>query len=418
MNHTHPTATTPPLGLALRILLPFAAGYFLSYLFRSVNAVIAPELGHTLQLDAATLGGLTSVYFLTFALFQLPLGLLLDRYGPRRVESLLLLVAAGGALLFASSHDLAGLTLGRALIGLGVSACLMASFQLINQWFPAEKVPAMNGWILASGGLGALSATRPIEIALGFTDWRGVMLILAVLTVLVAALIWLTTPERHTMQRQSLGPLLGGIATIFRDTYFWRIVPLVVATQATFLAIQGLWAGPWFSDVAGLDRVGVANHLLFTAVAMVCGFLLIGQIASRLNQFGVPLVLITLIGMSLFMLAQLGIILELLNFTLPLWLLFGFFGSSSILSYPLLNRYFPKNLTGRVNTNINLLVFASAFLVQWLMGGVIDGWPAAEHSGYQPQGYQLAFGLMLGLQLLALIWFILGLCRPVPVYGQ
>lgn len=418
MNHTHPITTTPPLGLALRILLPFAAGYFLSYLFRSVNAVIAPELSHTLQLDAATLGGLTSVYFLTFALFQLPLGLLLDRYGPRRVESLLLLVAAVGALLFASSHDLAGLTLGRALIGLGVSACLMASFQLINQWFPAEKVPAMNGWILASGGLGALSATRPIEIALGFTDWRGVMLILAVLTVLVAALIWLTTPERHTMQRQSLGPLLGGIATIFRDTYFWRIVPLVVATQATFLAIQGLWAGPWFSDVAGLDRVGVANHLLFTAVAMVCGFLLIGQIASRLNQLGVPLVLITLIGMSLFMLAQLGIILELLSFTLPLWLLFGFFGSSSILSYPLLNRYFPTNLTGRVNTNINLLVFASAFLVQWLMGGVIDGWPASEHSGYQPQGYQVAFSLMLGLQTLALVWFILGLRRPAPVYGQ
>ncbi len=408
----------PALGLTLRILLPFAAGYFISYMLRSVNAVIAPELSHSLALDAAALGGLTSVYFLTFALFQLPLGLLLDRYGPRRVEAVLLLIAAGGAALFASSHDLNGLIIGRALIGLGVSACLMASFQLINQWFPADKIPAMNGWILASGGLGALSATRPVEMALSLTDWRGVMWGLAVLTLAVAALIGLTTPERHTPQRERLGALLAGIVTVFRDAYFWRIVPLVMATQAAFLAIQGLWAGPWFRDVAGLDRLGVANHLLLIAVAMVCGFLLIGQMASRLNRFGIPLVWISLLGMSVFMLAQFGLVLEWLSLTLPLWLLFGFFGSSSILSYPLLSRYFPHHLTGRVNTSINLLVFASAFAVQWLMGGVIAIWSSGDHSGYDPRGYQVAFGLMLAVQVLAFIWFIFGLRRKEPVYGQ
>lgn len=413
-----PTANAPHLGLALRVLLPFAAGYFLSYVFRTVNAVIAPELSSELQLDAGSLGLLTSVYFLTFALFQLPLGLLLDRYGPRRVESLLLLVAAAGAFLFATSTDPAGLTLGRALVGLGVSACLMASFQVINQWFPTEKVPAMNSWILASGGLGALTATRPVEMALTVTDWRGVVFTLGVLIILVAGLILFTTPERHTVQRTSFRTLLHGVGRIFSDRYFWRIVPLAVLTQAAFLSIQGLWAGPWFSDVAGLDRTGVANHLLFTAMAMVCGFLLIGQIASWLNRLGVPLILITLTGMSVFMLVQLGITLQLLALTLPLWLLFGLLGSSSMLTYPMLNRYFPRDLTGRVNTSINLLVFATAFLTQWMMGLVIDLWPTTGHGGYQPQGYQVAFGLMLILQVLALIWLVIGLRRPAPAYGE
>ncbi|MCB1809326.1 MAG: MFS transporter, partial [Candidatus Competibacteraceae bacterium] len=135
------------------------------------------------NLDAADLGLLTSVYFLAFALFQLPLGILLDRFGPRRVETTLLLVAASGALLFAYSETSGGLLLGRALIGMGVSACLMASFKTTASWFPRARVPAMNAWIMTAGGLGALSATRPVELALEFTDWRGVVSILGFATI-------------------------------------------------------------------------------------------------------------------------------------------------------------------------------------------------------------------------------------------
>lgn len=401
----------PGSALTLRILLPFAAGYFLSYLFRSVNAVIAPELIDAMALDATALGLLTSMYFLTFALFQLPLGLLLDRYGPRRVEAGLLLLAAAGALVFASSSSETGLILGRALIGVGVSACLMASFKATTSWFPPDRVPAMNGWILAAGGLGALSATRPVEIALGFTDWRGVITGLSLVTVGVAALIWLVVPDRPPARRAGLAELLRGVVRIYRDRFFWRIVPSVVITQSAFLSIQGLWAGPWFRDVAGLDRVGMANHLLYTAAAMVVGFLLLGNIASKLTRIGIPLKWSLVAGLSLFMLAQLGITLELVSLSLPLWLLFGFFGSSSLLAYPLLTQHFPVELSGRVNTGINLLVFSAAFAAQWAIGLIINLWPESAAGGYDPQGYQRAFGLLLGLQLLAFVWLLTGLRR-------
>ena len=143
----------------LRVFVPFAAGYFLSYLFRVVNAVISPDLVADLALGPADLGLLTATYFLTFAAFQLPLGVLLDRFGPRRIEAVLLLFAAVGALIFAKAHSTVGLVAGRALIGFGVSACLMAAFTAFVMWFPAQRLPLVNGLQMAAGGLGALVAT-------------------------------------------------------------------------------------------------------------------------------------------------------------------------------------------------------------------------------------------------------------------
>ena len=149
-----PDSPAPAPSLLWRVLLPFACGYFLSYVYRTVNAVIAPDLVASLGLSASDLGLLTSVYFLTFALFQLPLGILLDRFGPRRVEAVLLLFAALGALLFGLSAGRDSLIAGRGLIGLGVSACLMAGFKAFVMWFPASRLPVVNGALMAAGGWG------------------------------------------------------------------------------------------------------------------------------------------------------------------------------------------------------------------------------------------------------------------------
>ena len=156
----------------LRIYFAFAAGYLLSYLFRTVNAVISPELSRDLSLNPSSLGLLTSAYFLAFGAAQLPVGMLLDRYGPRRVEPVLLSIAALGALLFAYAESLAGLAFARAVIGLGVCACLMAPLKAIATWFPRERQASLSGWMMVAGGLGALAATTPLEMALRVAHWR------------------------------------------------------------------------------------------------------------------------------------------------------------------------------------------------------------------------------------------------------
>jgi sugar phosphate permease len=177
------------LGVALRVLLPFALGYYMSYVYRAINAVIAPDLVRDVGLDAASLGLLTSMYYLTFAAVQLPLGLVLDRVGPRRTEAALLLFAAAGALIFAIAQSLSGLAIGRGLIGLGVSACLMAGVTAFARWFPRERLAFINGCLFTAGGLGAITATAPVEAALAVTDWRGVFVALAAATLAVAIVI-------------------------------------------------------------------------------------------------------------------------------------------------------------------------------------------------------------------------------------
>jgi MFS family permease len=401
-----------PPALHLRIFLPFALGYFLSYLYRTVNAVIAPDLVRDVGVDPASLGLLTSAYFLAFAAAQLPLGMLLDRYGPRRVEAALLLFAAAGAFIFARADSLFGLMAGRALIGLGVSACLMAAFKAFTQWFPPERLPLANGVQMLSGGVGALAATTPVELALKLTDWRGVFVIVAALTLAAAACVYLVVPEKAGgRSEETLAEQLAGIRTVFTSAVFWRIVPWAFAAQAAYLSIIGLWSGPWLRDVAGYPRMGVANTLMGVSLAMIAGYFAFGALAERLARRGIRPMTVAAAGMTVFMTVQLLLVLQWTALTVPLWLLFGFFGTACILPYAVLSQSFPKHLAGRANTGLNLLVFVAAFAAQWAIGVIIGLWPQAAAGGYSADGYRAGFGLVLGMQLVAALWYFVSGAR-------
>ncbi len=399
-----------------RVFLPFAAGYFLSYLFRVVNAVIAPDLLHDLGVGPSALGMLTAVYFISFASFQLPLGVLLDRFGPRRVEAALLLVAGLGALLFARAESLAGLILGRAAIGFGVSACLMAAFKAYTIWFTKEKWPMINGLQMAAGGLGALAATAPVESALVFTDWRGVFTGLAVLTIAVALVIIFVVPEKKgPSSGQSLAEQLRGTRRVFTNRTFWRLAPLTAASQMAFMAVQGLWAGPWLIHIGGLERAEVARVLFWVASAMIAGFILLGTLTGRLQRRGVPVATIAVTLMTLFMTVQALLIFAPPDWLFPLWLAFGFLGTSGIIAYSALTMAFSIDLSGRVTTAVNLLVFVAAFFGQWLIGAVIDAVGSSPTGVLAEKGFDYGFGLLLVLQVLALGYYLLPGFDKAPV---
>ena len=400
--------------LTIRIFLPFALGYFLSYLYRTVNAVIAPNLAADIGVDPSGLGLLTAAYFIAFASSQLPLGVLLDRFGSRRIEALLLLFAATGAFVFSRSETLTGLVVGRAFIGFGVSACLMAAFKAFAMWFPAPQLPLINGIQMTSGGLGALSATAPVEFLLGLMGWRAVFLILALVTLVVALIVFLVVPDKQeTKPPDSLHEQMAGIKEVFTSPVFWRIAPWATLSQAAYLAIQGLWSGPWLRDAAGYDRAEIAQVLLLVAVAMTAGYLLLGIVANRLSRAGWSPLTVAALGMLVFMLVQVWIVSGRVANARLVWMLFGFFGTSGILCYADLSQRFASRLAGRVNTGLNLLVFIAAFTAQWGIGAVIDIWPSTR-TGYAVVGYQAGFGLMLGLQSMAVVWFLLSGWRMRP----
>lgn len=400
--------------VALTVFLPFAAGYFLSYLYRTVNAVIADELAASIGTSAAGLGLLTSAYFVAFAAFQLPLGVLLDRFGPRRVEASLLLVAAAGAAVFAAGERLETLAAGRALIGLGVSACLMAALKANVTWWPKERLPLVNGLFLAAGGSGAVFATTPVAALLEVTDWRGLFVGLSAVTCAAAALIWFVVPDRDDgAGGQSLGEQVRAAGRVYAHPYLWRVAPVVVLQQGTFLAYLGLWAGPWFREVEGLPRADVAWHLQCVAVAMVLGFLAIGAVAERLDRVGVAPVAVCAVTNGLSSAAGLALALGLVDAPLTLWVLVAFLGSGALLGYSVLSQAFPASLTGRVNTALNMMMFVAAFALQAGIGAVIELFPAPG-GGYEALGHRVALGGLAAAQLVALLWLVRPGPRPLP----
>ncbi len=396
--------------LILTIMLPFSLCYFLSYLYRAVNAVIAPDLVADIGLDAGELGLLTAAYLIGFAGFQIPLGLLLDRFGPRKVQAVLLCVGAVGAVLFSLAASKWGLSFGRMLIGIGSAGGLMAGFKAVTIWVPEQRRALANACIMAVGGLGILSATVPAEWAATQFGWRGMFLGLVATTLAVAVFLYLIVPERPkaSAPKADSGSVFEAIGIIYRDAVFWRVAPFVALTAGSHIGIQTLWAGPWIRDIAGLDRDAVAQVLGLQAVGFLIGTLLTGYVADWLGRRGVGL-LTSMTGFLLvFMAIQTVILFEPVAMASLVWFAFGMFGQAGILAYAWLAQYFGADLAGRSNGCLNTLVFGIAFASQYAIGAVIDLWPATSSGGYEPVAYQVSFGLLLVLQALTFFWFLLG----------
>lgn len=398
--------------LIMTVLVPFGIGYYLSYLFRTVNAIISPQLVADVGLTPGDLGLMTSAYFITFAVVQLPLGIILDRFGPRKVQAALLVVAALGASVFAFGNDAITLAIGRGLIGIGVSGCLMAALKANVLWFPKEKIPLVNGIIFAFGTFGALSTTVPLEILIQTVDWRTVFWWLSGISVLSAVLIYALVPEKtHTARPAVVGQSafsaqISDLKQIYGSAFFWRLSFMVFLHNGVFLSYQALWAAPWLRDVARLDRSGVAEAMLMFNVGMFCGVLSIGLLATRLQRLGIPTIVPAVVGIVVSIIIQVMFASAWTAYPAILCLIWGYFGSSSTLAYTVLNQHFPQNLTGRVNTAQNMLTFIAAFAVQWLAGVIIGSYAAPKEGLYSADGHQTALIVFICIEIAGLLYFL------------
>ncbi len=412
------TATLSPAGLPAaasglrwRVLAIFSLGFFVSYVYRGVNFGFAPHLSRELGLSASDLGLLTSCYFLGFACAQLPAGLLLDRFGPRRTEAALLLVAAAGTLLFALGEGMATLAAGRMLIGVGVSVCLGAAIQALSMWFPLSRMPLLNGLVMAIGGLGAVVVGTPLDWLLSLVDWRAVCMGLGGVTLAMALLLWFGAPEAAPPgPRESLGAQWRGTVAILRSAPFWRVVPLTLLNQGVFLAVQSLWVGAFLRDVGGVGPAQAARLVSLIGFAMMGGCVVTGWAARHLERLGVSLYAFAGAGMTMFIVVQ---ALLMAGAPLPAWLLwsgYGVFGSTGILTYAVLARQFDGAMIGRATTALTLTVFLAIFVCQLGIGMVLDLWPAVQ-GRYPVRAHLAAWAVLVGLQGLAAIWYWMGARR-------
>lgn len=419
-------ADQPSLRLSGRevffyVFLPFALGHYLSALLRTVNAVLAPDLVASLALSPAQLGLLTSAFFVSFALVQLPVGIALDHFGPRKVQLVLLAVAALGALLFSWGQSFTQLVLARTVIGFGLGGCFMAAVKAISTWIDPARLPSVQGFLIAIGGLGAASATAPVRAALQHMDWRGLFIILAMLLACTAFLIWAAAPRVEAAPKaKSKVPVIESIAAVYSDPAFRKTISLILIPHAVFFGIQGLWVGRWLSDVARFPDHAVVYLLYLSMAAVIFGAIAVGMITEWAGKRGIKPLDVAGIGIALFIAVQVAIVCNWKPSFQLLSVLFTLIGTITGIEYAIVAQSMPKSLTGRAATCLNLLIFAGAFIVQAGFGLVIGLWEP-NHLGQHPAvAYRVAFGLLVLLQLPGLVSFVLRRqsAAPSPAMGM
>jgi len=397
-------------ALAVRIFACFAAGFFMSYGLRAINAVLAPELVAAADLSHAQLGSLSSAYFLAFAAMQLPLGVWLDRYGPRRVDAVLMGVAAVGCVVIATAGSFAGLWIGRALVGVGVSAALMASLIAFRQWFPPERQTRLAAWMMTAGTMGVLATTVPVYRALPVLGWRGVFWVAAVVLAAIGVAMWRLLPrgrERRDGAPQSFAASLAGYRAVFASGYFWQMTLAVGVAHGGFVALQSLWVGPWLDRVLGFGGAARADRLFLFNLALMGWFFVLGWLAPRVGPGRAALARVVIVGTACVVLLELAIAWAGGPSAWWLWLALGAAATVFTLMQPRVALAFPPHLSGRALTGYNLVIFSWMFVTQWGFGVVVDAFQAAGFG--EPQAFRAT---MAGLALVHAAGLAAFVCWP------
>ena len=399
-----------PTRAVLTCFLPFAAGYLLSYVYRTVNAVVGPRLAGELGIDVAALGVLTSAYFAGFVLLQVPAGVLLDRYGPRRVQAVLLVFAAAGAMAFASGTTLTGLALSRGLIGVGVATCLMSGFKANTLFWPAERLGFANGVLMAFAGVGGALGTLPVTWLADAVGWRGVFWCLAACTLALSVVVWFVVPDRRQQCALDLAEALDGVRRVFTSRQFWYVVPLSAVTQSVFQAYHTLWTAPWLIDVAGFAPHDVPGAMLIVVLGIIPGYLISGYVTDTLGRRGVDKGKLYAAYTAAFILLQGVLVSGPRHGAIALWVVYVVLGTGSVIAYVILTPMFPKELSGRLNTAINLVVFLVAFVIQAAIGHALL-WSQHALGTTRAGAHGVVLGSLVAIQIAMWLWYV---ARPRP----
>jgi predicted MFS family arabinose efflux permease len=378
-------------GFAVLVL-----AYVLSQFFRAFLAVLAPVLSAEIGAEAGDLALASGLWFAVFAAMQIPVGIGLDRIGPRRTAGgLFTLGAGGGAALFALAETPGAVVVAMALIGAGCAPVLMAAFYIFARSFPPAVFASLAGALIGIGSAGNIAATVPLAFAVEALGWRGAVWGLAAVS--VAAGLGLLALLRDPAPPPPAAPASIGLVAVLRQPAFLLLVPIMVMNYAPAAGLRGLWAGPYLGDVFGLDTAGIGRLTLWMAVAMVAGSFAYGPLDRLMGtRKGVVLAGNLALAACLLALAALpaqGVV------TAGLLLAgIGFFGSSFALVMAHGRASFPPELIGRGVSFINLLAIGGVGLFQ-IASGALHGAVAAR--GGPPEAPYQAILLTSGLLVAA-----------------
>ncbi len=380
------------------VFLPFALAFILSCLFRTMNAVLVPTLMQLTHPNPTELGLLNATYFLAYALFQIPLGVLLDNYGAKKIQSFLFVIGGFGLFLSGITDRIGVIAVGHALLGIGMSGGLMAAFKMIVQWFPSEKIPMLNGIMMTFGGIGILLSATPTEYLVTHLGWEALNIGFGGLAIIAASLIYFIVPEtKVATEKSSLSNQLNGLSAIFKSKFFWTIALIAASILPSFMAVHGLWIENWLQAVSSKPQSTIDNYLVLMAIAMTVSLLSTGYISKIAHFYKKPIENILAFLVVIYLVIELAMITVHGRYDWVWWVLLSLISQIFNLSYAVLTQHFQKTHSGRANTALNVVVFSSAFFIQYFIGFIVT----LSNSYFTlPESYKISFMLPIFIQVI------------------
>ena len=395
-----------------RIFAVLAFLYLLAYFYRVSMAVLAGDLTRDLSLSATQLGTLSGIYFFAFAVTQIPLGPLLDRYGGKRIVVLVGLATCAGTVVFARATGYPQALAGRILLGIGSASVLMGSLRVFTNWFDRREFGRVSGFIIAVGNLGNLAGTAPLALSASAFGWRATFFAVACLQAIALMLVQRVVRERpETPSTAPSGPPavsvspLDGLGQVLKTPSYWLMSLLAFSWYANYMAVQGLWGGPYLMEAIGLTRESAGRVLLATSLGFLIGCLFIGSVTERLFHSTKRTLLAGQILFLICMTFFLGPAEKLPHgLLLPFFFLLGIAVSSGVTVYPMIRESFSHDIIGTALTAVNFFILMGAATMQQFMGIVINRYGRSA-DGYAPEAFHAAFLLPISLLVLAVILF-------------
>jgi sugar phosphate permease len=337
--------------------------FFLSQFYRVSNAVIAPELIRDLSLDTAGLGLMSAAFFYGFALTQIPISLLLDKVGPRRLMSVLSLIGILGALIFSMADSLGFGLFGRILLGIGMACNLMGTFKLLTEWFEPLIFATLTGVVVSIGTFGNMIAATPLVVLVEQMGWRHSFQLIAGINLILTLLFFVVVrdrPFRPSTDTSSVEPSISmkqafsNLGLLLKNRDYWFISVSTFVRYGTFAAFQALWAGPFLIEVMGYSAIRTGNLILLMSVGFIIGCPLWGALSDRVFKTRKELIVFCLLIMGAVFLILNNLSPKITPFVVaPIFFAFGLISSGGMLMYPHIKDLMPQKMAGAAMTGIN-----------------------------------------------------------------
>ena len=389
------------------IMLVLCAGYTVSQFLRTSIGVLSPNMMNDFNINHNDMGLLGGVFFLSFAIFQIPAGILIDRFGPRKVMSSVIIFGVLGSIIFALSNSFYSLLIGRIFMGLGCSICLMGSLVLITRWSDTNQFSKLAGIILAVGGIGGLLATTPLSYFSELYGWRLSFWLAAVVTFFVMLLYYHILEDRDkglfiNKKNKSISP--KNLFFVLKERNFKFMIPMSLMSYSSVVVILGLWGAPYLKDIHGLDSIERGKILMLMAISWNIGSFVFGRLRSVFGSYK-RVVIFGSLGV-IFLLFVLSFISNInSNYLYILFCALGFFGAFSVALISHYQVLFDKEYMGRALSTANFFNFGGVFFIQWLTGKIIFIM-GGNSSGAPIGAYRVAFLFVAILLLVSLCIYL------------